>query len=148
MHRDGLSFDEACNWLEQNARVDPDRKKLREIVQKLPRRAPRRIEGEEGLAEVPASAETNGHLLETERQAQLAAVRQAMARTIAGLDNEDQLIIRLRFYEGFSIADVARGLGLPQKPLYARIERLLKSLSAALANEGLSAESLEFFETS
>ena len=71
-----------------------------------------------------------------------------MARSIASLDNEDQLIIRLRFYEGFSIADVARGLGLPQKPLYSRISRLLQTLSAALAKEGLSAESLDFFETS
>ena len=148
MNRDGLSFDEACNWLEQNARVQTDRKTLREIAKKLPRRTPRRIEGEEALEEVAASAHSNGHLLDSEREAQLAAVQGAMARSIASLDNEDQLIIRLRFYEGFSIADVARGLGLPQKPLYSRITRLLQTLSAALAKEGLSAESLDFFETS
>src|SRR5262245_35631831 len=148
MHRDGLSFDEACTWLEQTARGETDRKKLREIIQKLPRRTPRRIEGDEALAEVPASAEANGHLMESEREAQLAVVQRTMARTIAALDSEDQLIIRLRFFEGFSIADVARGLGLPQKPLYARIGRLLQTLSAALAKEGLSAESLDLFETS
>ncbi len=57
------------------------------------------------------------------------------------------MIIRLRFYEGFSVADVARGLRLPQKPLYPRISRLLQTLSSALTREGIGPESLEFFES-
>lgn len=146
MYRDGLSFDEACTWLEQNERLQTDRKELRKIAEKLPRRAPRRIEGEEQLDEVAGKAHTNGHLLDAEREEQRASLRRALARTLATLDSEDQLIIRLRFFEGLSIADVARGLRLAQKPLYTRVGRLLQSLSAALAREGIGPESLEFLE--
>ena len=147
MYRDGCSFDEACRLLEQSGRANVDRTELRKITEKLPVRTTRRIEGEETLSEVAASAQTDGGLLDAERREQLVALHGALARTIATLDAEDQLIIRLRFYEGFSVADVARGLRLPQKPLYPRISRLLQTLSSALTRKGIGPESLEFFES-
>ena len=147
MYRDGRTFEDACTWLEQSGRVQVDRKALRAIADKLPRRTPRRIEGEDQLEEVPSPGLTNGELLAAERRAKLDALHRAVTRILATLESEDQLIIRLRFYEGFSIADVARGLGLPQKPLYPRINRLLQTLSNALTSEGIGREALEFFET-
>jgi RNA polymerase sigma factor (sigma-70 family) len=145
MYRDSRSFDEACTWLEQSGRVQSDRRELGKLAEKLPFRTPRRIEGEEQLSEVAASAETDGDLLEAERREQLVKLQGAVARAMATFDSEDQLIIRLRFYEGFSVADVARGLGIPQKPLYARINRLLQTLSAALTKDGVRPELLELF---
>jgi RNA polymerase sigma factor for flagellar operon FliA len=147
MYRDGRSFEEACNWLEQSGRGPVNRKELRTIAERLPVRTPRRIEGEDQLSEVESPALTNGALLAAERRQQLETLHGAVARTIATLDSEDQLIIRLRFYEGFSIAEVARGLRLPQKPLYPRITRLLQTLSTALTREGIGPEFREFFES-
>ena len=147
MYRDGFSFDDACALLERNAQLDVDRAHLREIAKKLPVRAPRRIEGEEALAEVPAVSESDGRVLEAERQEQHATLQGVMARWLGTLANEDQLIIKLRFYEGFSVADVSRALGVPQKPLYARITRLLQALSVALRGEGIGPESVGFLES-
>src|SRR5262245_10581914 len=39
-HRNGLSPDEACPWLDQPARRETHRKSLREMIQKQPRRTP------------------------------------------------------------------------------------------------------------
>jgi DNA-directed RNA polymerase specialized sigma24 family protein len=70
-----------------------------------------------------------------------------VTRWIETLANEDQLIIKLRFYEDLSVADVARALNVPQKPLYARITRLLQTLSVALRREGIGPEAFAFFES-
>lgn len=148
MYRDGFSFEDACGLVERNGRLDVDRAHLREIAKKLPVRAPRRIEGEEALAEVAAVSQSDGRVLEAERLEHHASAHAVMTRWLATLASEDQLIIKLRFYEGLSVADVARALGLPQKPLYARIARLLETLSAALEREGIGPDSFAFFESS
>jgi RNA polymerase sigma factor for flagellar operon FliA len=147
MYRDGFSFEDASALLERNDKLDIDRAQLRQIAKKLPVRGPRRIEGEEALADVAAVSQSDGRVLEAERQEQHAAAHATMTRWLATLASEDQLIIKLRFYEGLSVADVARALGLPQKPLYPRIARLLETLSVALKGEGLGPESFAFFES-
>jgi RNA polymerase sigma factor for flagellar operon FliA len=147
MYRDGLSFEDACALLERDVRLDIDRAQLRQIATKLPVRAPRRIEGEEALAEVPAVSQSDGRVLEAERREEHAAMQGVVTRWLATLASEDQLIIKLRFYEGLSVADVARALGVPQKPLYTRIARMLEALSVVLKREGIGPESFAFFES-
>ena len=146
MYRDGRTFEDACTWLENSGRVRVERKELRLILDKLPRRTPRRMEDSDQLEDVPSVELTNGALLAAERRQKLDMFHRAVARILATLESEDQLIIRLRFYEGFSIADVARALGIPQKPLYPRINRLLQTLSNALISEGIGRDVLDFFE--
>ena len=51
---------------------------------------------------------------------------------------EDRVIVRMRFWEGESVADIARALGLPQKPLYRRLERTLAALRRSLEAAGVS----------
>ena len=148
MYRDGFSFDDACAFVERDGRLDVDRAQLREFAKKLPVRAPRRIEGEDALAEIAAVSQSDGRVLEAERAEKHATAQSVMNRWLATLANEDQLIIKLRFYEGLSVADVARALGLPQKPLYTRIARLLESLSVSLKSEGIGPDSFAFFESS
>lgn len=143
MYRDGYSFEEACTALEQNGRVAVDRNELRRLLHRLPARAPRRVEDESRLLGVASADEADGELLARERQDALTAAERAVNRAVAELDPEDQLIVRLRFFEGMQIADVARALGVPQKPLYPRIQRLLRALSVSLERDGIGPEYLE-----
>ena len=50
---------------------------------------------------------------------------------------EDRLLLRLRFWQGLSVADIAALLKLEAKPLYRRYERLMRELREALEAQGL-----------
>ena len=94
--------------------------------------------------DLPADDRADGTVLEEERETQVRAATGAVRRAVARLDPEDRLIVQMRFFEGFTIAQVARALGVEQKPLYARLRRILDSLARHLATEGIRAESVEW----
>jgi RNA polymerase sigma factor (sigma-70 family) len=82
-----------------------------------------------------ASADERVRLLDSKRRSAEASrvVRQAMdAMTV-----EDRVILRLRYVEGKSIADISRALDVAQRPLYRRIEALLADLRRALRRAGI-----------
>jgi RNA polymerase sigma factor for flagellar operon FliA len=145
VYRDGRTFEEACGVLEQHGRLNVRRDELRRLMTELPYRAPRRgVDEAVDVADVPATDSADGSVLGDERDQRLQAAKQALDRAVAQLDPEDRLIIRMHFFEGLSIADVARGLGVAQKPLYPRIKRILETLSGALGAEGIGAEYVEW----
>ena len=144
VYRDGRTFEEACTALEQNGRLSVTREQLRKIMAELPRRPARRVVEEANDEELVADDSADGDVLERERAAHAKAATEAVKRAVAGLDPEDRLIVKMRFFEGFTIADVARQLGVAQKPLYVRIQRILGTLARRLAAEGIRAESVEW----
>ena len=68
-----------------------------------------------------------------------AVVQQA----IATLPVKDRMLLRLRFVSGMSIADTARILQVPQRPLYRRLEQILDMLRETLTASGVDAGSAE-----
>jgi RNA polymerase sigma factor for flagellar operon FliA len=147
VYRDGLSFEKACAVLEQSGHAGVDRVELRKILRRLPYRAPRRVEGEATLADLTAPDEADGRVMAEERRTERRAAEAALQRALARLDPEDQLLIRMRFFEGMSVANMAKGMGVPQKPLYVRIQRLLDGLSATLRRDGIGPEYLESLDS-
>jgi DNA-directed RNA polymerase specialized sigma24 family protein len=63
-----------------------------------------------------------------------------METALEAMPVEDRMLIKLRFWQEASIADAARILGVDQRPLYRRQEKLLAELRKRLASEGLSVE--------
>ncbi len=61
----------------------------------------------------------------------------ALEGALGKLDAEDRVILRMRFEDGFTVADVARALDLRQKPLYRRVEGLLRRLRRELEGRGM-----------
>lgn len=147
VYRDGRPFEEACTALQQNGRLSVTREQLRKIMAELPRRPARRVVEDANAEEIVANDSADGTVLERERAAHLKAATDAVQRAVAALDPEDRLIVKMRFFEGFTIADVARQLGVAQKPLYARIQRILSALGRQLGAEGIRAESVEWLTT-
>jgi len=142
VYRDGRSFDDACRLLQSNGRVDVDAGELRRIMAELPRRIRVRQDDDASLDSVATTEETDDLVLENERRDRLLAAESALRRALTRLDPEDRLIITMHFFEGISIADIARALGLPAKPLYPRIKRLLDALSGQLVSEGIGPDYL------
>ena len=144
MYRDGYSFDAACHVLEHRNAVPPARTELRRLHMQLPARSPRMREGGAELETLPSTERADTPVLDAERDARLADAGAALREALAQLPDEDRLIMKLLYYEGMSVADVARGLNLEQKPLYPRIKQLHRTLAAFLRGRGVTADVLDF----
>ena len=147
IYRDGQTFDEACSILSRNGRVKVDRAELRKIWSELPHRVPRRLDDGASVDDLPSQSRADDGVLDREREERLQAAREALSRAVAQLAPEDRVIIRMRYFEGLSVADVARGLGIDQKRLYPRLKRLLEELYARLKGDGIGAEYLEWLNS-
>ncbi len=66
-----------------------------------------------------------------------------VSATIASLPVADRMLIRLRFVSLMSIADIARILHVPQRPLYRRLEQILAMLRSQLSNVGIDGGTAE-----
>ena len=144
IYRDQLSFEQACGFLAQDSRLKVDRAELRKVLASLPHRAPKRVENGGYVEDVPSTDSADGPLLNHERDGRLQAAKAALGHAVDRLAPEDRVIVRLHFYEGFSIADVARAVSIPQKPLYARMKRLLETLHKDLRSQGIGPDDCDW----
>ncbi len=139
--RDGYSLDEAVEVLRTRLGADaPPRQELYEVAARLPDRPKRRFEGEERLETLPDDDRADRRVLHQERDAAMERAKAALAAALRDLPAEDRLILKMRFEDGFTVALVARQLGIRQRLLYSRIEKLLKTLREALEAEGVGEE--------
>lgn len=144
VYRDGRTFEEACTAIENNGRLGVSRDDLRKMMAELPRRPARRVMEVMRDDDVPAEDRADESVLDGERDTVVRAATDALHRALARLDSEDRVIIRMRFFEGFTIVQVARALGVEQKPLYTRLRRILETLARDLAGQGVRSESIEW----
>jgi RNA polymerase sigma factor (sigma-70 family) len=143
--RDGRSFAEAAELIRGN-HPDVTARELEELAASLPQRAPKPVlvhvaDGDEERLAGSGTAADRVDALDAAERSERAndAVRMAMATMSA----QDRVILRLRFSRNASIASIARGLGVEQRPLYRRIEALMATLRRALAGAGIDAASAE-----
>jgi RNA polymerase sigma factor (sigma-70 family) len=140
--RDGRTVEEIIPLL---LRRWPDltRTRIDAIVQALPHRT-RRARS----VEIELAAETVGADDLTVHEAAFEADRLELSKRIAAiirgtideLDEHDRVIFRLRYEGGMRIADIARTLGIEQKPLYRRLQRTLARMRARLESAGIAAD--------
>jgi RNA polymerase sigma factor (sigma-70 family) len=115
---------------------------LEQIASALPERAPKPMlqsideSTEERFAGNAVASDRVDALDVAQRSKQLSSV---LSEAMAKLTAQDRVILRLRYREGASIADIARILGTEQRPLYRRVEALLASLRRTLEAAGLDA---------
>jgi RNA polymerase sigma factor (sigma-70 family) len=142
--RDGRSLGEAIETV-RTAHPGVTAEQLSSIAGSLPERAPRArmVAMAEDDAERFAAAESADADAEAFDRARRSAHASRIVRdAMQALTAEDRLILRLRFGKGASIADIARALALPQRPLYRRIETILAVLRGAIEREGFDSTSI------
>lgn len=133
IHRDGHSRQEAVRLAASRDDVALSEKELAAVAAKLPHRPRRSFQRLDGVDAEQSARDIEDPLLAQERE----ATRSALERALEELGEQDRLILRLHFWEGLTIAGVARTLGLEQRPLYRKMDRLLKRLRAHLESMGL-----------
>ena len=138
LYRDGRSLEEACEILQDDGDGNPSRAELARLAAALPPRPARRFEEDDGVAHLPSADETNGLVLDGERAARWSDVEDVLQRAFATLPDEDRVVMRMRFLDGFSVAGIARALALDQRPLYDRIERITADLRQVMLGQGIT----------
>ena len=142
MVRERLTFDEACECLRTNEHVELSREQLLDIANRLPHRnPPRRMQGEEELAELAVEGKpTDERVQVRETLKRRRTILDLMCEALASLTPEDRLIATMRCE--FQVSQIAKSLDLEQKPLYPRIEKILLTLRKQLEKEGVRKEEI------
>lgn len=135
--RDGLTPAEAVERVQVHPEVTVTRSALLQMAEMLPVRRPRRFVSERELEELP-SAESASDYDDMDR-GRAALVDRALNDAMNMLQPEDRLLLRLRFQQELQVSQIARITGLEQKPLYRRLDSLLKGLRRELESKGLAA---------
>ena len=141
LRRDGRTLDEAIAVAGMKF-PDLTPAALEAMAAQLPDRqpAPRLVAMEEEDDErLPGQAAGDETVRALDVRYRSREASRSMRAALAGLTPEDRVIIRLRYGKEMSIADIARALGLPQRPLYRRVEALMADLRRTLEAHGLTA---------
>ena len=142
IYRDGLTFQQACDTILRDPKHTVDRATLRAIFASLPYRVHRRLDDGAAIDDMESADRTDADLLNHERDHRLEAAKAALGQAVDRLPPDDRIMIRLHFFEGLSVADMARAGGVPQKPLYARLRRLLDTLSRDMVSHGFTRDEI------
>lgn len=140
LYRDRRSFAEAVRELRANYGETAPEPEMEHIAGQLKPRFSRRAVGDEGLEALPAGSQPDDDLLADERAEQGRRIVEALEAVMAELSVEDRMLLRLRFEDGLTVATIARMLGVPQRPLYGRLDRLYKQLRVELEARGVDAD--------
>jgi RNA polymerase sigma factor (sigma-70 family) len=136
--RDGYTINEAEEILRTNYQLELTSNELDSLVTKLPVRKSRRTLGEDALAELATSESAESEVTRREQHALRARVHRALKEVIQSQEPRDQLLLRMRFEEGMTIASIARTLRLEDKRLYRQLESLLRTLRTHLIEQGVT----------
>jgi len=138
--RDGLTFDEAYATLKCIPTVTESEEELFALSERLPRRPSRRFVDDSSLEGTLVSQEDVDPIAQAEHLAVAAKSNAALTEALAELPVQDRLILKLRYDDGLKVSEIASMMRLEQKPLYRRIEQLLRSLRTAIENRGVRKE--------
>jgi RNA polymerase sigma factor (sigma-70 family) len=136
--RDGYSPIEAVELVARKSSLTE--KTLLSLIAKLPvrqRLRPVEVSADAVAVEVDAVtiAAPEGYELE-----ERSRIEQSLNEAVDSLHSEDRTILKMRFWNGMSVADISKIAGIPQKNLYRRIEKLSASLRIRLKQAGVSPE--------
>lgn len=133
--RDGIDYGQAAQTLISRG-VATSEGECDGAWEQLRRRGGRRRVDLNDVPELPTPA--LDPVERDERQQRARRAIDAMNTAIAGLPAGDQMIFRLRYQDGVSVARIAKVIDADQKRLYRRFEQIQAQLRAAILASGLT----------
>lgn len=138
--RDQLTYEEATEALA--ARGLASQEECGRVWATLAQRPPRRHAGESALHALAAAGSASDRVMDAERQATATRASAALEKAMGQLSPGDQVLVRLRFADGVSVARIAQMTGEDQKALYRRFERVLGVMRQLITAEGVDAREI------
>jgi RNA polymerase sigma factor (sigma-70 family) len=145
LHRDHRTFDEAAAIV-MDRHPGATAAELRAIAAALPHRAPRprlvELNEDEDEQRFASGSSAEERVVESDLARRSESISRVVSAAFEAMTPQDRVILRLRFGKEASIADIARALGLEQRPLYRHVETLLAELRRAIQQAGFDASML------
>ena len=138
VQRDGYTLDEALKLLESKY-PGVTREQLESLEASLPPKYRRKKVDLEEVDSMAAPAAASDPV----RDDTARRISETVNAFVADLPDEDQLIIRMRFEMGMTVAQISRSLALHQQQLYRRLYNHFDALRAELTRVGVAAEDVE-----
>ncbi len=139
LHRDGFPLSEATEMLQRHHGVRLSAAEMADLAERIPQPARLVVESGDRVDGAAGSERSDEGLLRSEGVATLEEARRALGESLAELDVEDRLILRMHYESGLTLAAVAASLGLNQRRLYTRRDASLRALRGGLERRGLDA---------
>jgi RNA polymerase sigma factor (sigma-70 family) len=122
--------------------VDPaiTRNDVAEIAKRMPQRTPRPREvplPTEDMEPLPALDRADASTIDRELRGLSEHAGKVLRDAMTAWPADDRMLVRLRFESSLTIADIARLMKVPQRPLYRRLESLLVALRKILLAAGI-----------
>jgi RNA polymerase sigma factor (sigma-70 family) len=138
--REGHSYAEVVSMLTCGSDPRYTIAEIEAIYARLPLRQPRpMLVPITGIAECEPVIDTEDELFSAERGKKARHAAATVDTVMESLEPEDQLILKMRFWGGRKIPEIGRQLGLEDKKLYKRIDKLMSQLRLALERAGIAA---------
>jgi RNA polymerase sigma factor (sigma-70 family) len=138
MTRDGFSYQEAVNVLTIRDGATVTASQLEAIYLHLPLRSPRPLlVSTDVFPEAVSMDSADDRVQQRDRVRNAQLVTAALDTLIGQMSAEDGLVLQMRFWQGMRVPDIARSLGIEQKKLYKRLDRLFMELRRSLENAGI-----------
>ena len=141
LYRDGRRLDDAIEVLREMKIVE-SLDEITAFARQLRPRVGRREVSEDMARDVAVSGAVEDRVLDGEAAEMARRAEEAMAAVLEELAPRAAVVLKMHFLEGCPIAEIARLLDTPQKPLYREVERILAALRRSLQAAGLSQSSV------
>jgi RNA polymerase sigma factor for flagellar operon FliA len=147
INRDGHSLEEASSRACSRDDVSESPAEVRTIAAQLPRRERREFVPLDGRLAIASTNRPDATLDEQEQELRRDEALAALDEAVSRLSERDQAMLKLRFWEGMTVASIARQFGIEQRPLYRRFEASKKELRKLLEESGVHEHDVaEMFE--
>jgi RNA polymerase sigma factor (sigma-70 family) len=146
MHSEGMGEEQAISAI-STIHPDATRTTLRVLADALPAAQESQqslnLQHWRSIAASSVGSLPESLVMDEEREAVVAKATAALADIVSGLDSEDQELLRLRFDEEKTVAEIARSMDRESKFVYRRIDSLLSFIRGSLVQQGVGREALQ-----
>jgi RNA polymerase sigma factor for flagellar operon FliA len=119
------------------------REEIEALYLRLPVRQPRpMLVPDNAVPDIPAPIAADDGVMQQHRECTARAVSHALDDAIDSMDSQDKVILRMRFWYGKKVPDIAATLHMDQKKLYKRIDHLIGGLRVALEGAGIARDDI------
>jgi RNA polymerase sigma factor (sigma-70 family) len=143
--RDGLEYGQAVQTLISMGSAASEME-CDELWKQLRRKGRRKRVDIDDHFDVPAPAHDS--VIDNERRELARRLVQALRVALAALLPDEQLLFKMRYYDRFTVARIAKHVDEEQKPLYRRFEQLERRLKASILATGIAEQDiLDLFDS-